>query len=249
MKYKPKSQSVLRLNQYLSKAGITSRRKADELIASGLVKVNNKVVTEMGFKVYPKDYVEFQGNHILPEKFSYLLLNKSKGYITTVHDEKNRKTVLDLIQDATIPHVYPVGRLDRNTTGVLLLTNDGNLSNLLIHPSSEVPKIYSVKLNKSLSINDLNKLLSGIILEDGEFKADDLAYTHNTDHSLIGIKIHSGKNRIVRRAFELLGYTVEKLDRTSFAGLTKEKLKRGKWRELRKSEVDYLKKAYGKHNL
>lgn len=231
----------IRLNKYISNAGLCSRREADTLITDGKVQVNGKVVTEMGYKVDPADEVMVNGKRIKPEKFVYILLNKPKGYLSTTKDPENRKTVLDLIKGATQERVYPVGRLDRNTTGVLLLTNDGELTNNLIHPSRQISKIYSVKLNNALAKNDFLKIMEGITLEDGPVNVDDLAYTDERDKSEIGIEIHSGKNRVIRRLFESLGYEVVKLDRVMFGLLTKKDLPRGKWRFLNDKEVRQLK--------
>lgn len=234
-------QGLIRLNRYLAMAGICSRREADNYIKAGLVKVNGKVVDELGVKVKKTDTVTFHDKTITPEKKVYILLNKPKGYITTREDEKGRKTVMELVSKLTDERVYPVGRLDRNTTGLLLLTNDGELARKLMHPSSRIEKIYHVELDKNLKSSDLDLIRQeGVELEDGHFKPDDIAYDGpNKRH--VGIKIHSGRNRIVRRMFEALGYTVVKLDRVVFAGLTKKNLPRGFARMLTEKEVAFLK--------
>lgn len=238
----------IRLNKYLAHSGVASRRKADELISQGLVKVNGKTVTEVGQKVTSRDKVEFEGKEVKPERKVYILLNKPKGYITTTDDDKDRRTVMDLIKSASaklkLPYdlrLYPVGRLDRNTTGVLLITNDGDLSLKLTHPSNSMAKVYKATLNKGLSQEHFEALLKGTELEDGNAKIDELAYVDSKDGEVLGIEIHMGKNRIVRRLFEHYGYVVEKLDRMTFAGLTKKDLPRGKWRFLSDKEVRQLK--------
>lgn len=230
----------IRLNKYLSMAGVASRRKADELIQKGLVEVNGKVIKELGTQILPGDKVTFKGKPLSIEKMVYILLNKPKDYITTTKDPQNRKTVMHLLEKATDEKVFPVGRLDRNTTGVLLLTNDGDLAQKLIHPSKKISKIYSVELDKPLTKNDMEKLASGVELEDGLMIADKVAYLEENDKRKIGVEIHSGKNKIVRRLFTTLGYNVEKLDRVSFAGLTKKNLSRGKWRFLAPKEIRML---------
>jgi 23S rRNA pseudouridine2605 synthase len=239
----------VRLNKYIAHAGVASRRGADELIKEGRVKVNGEVVTEMGYKVKLKDDVEFDGKSLSLERKYYLLLNKPKDFITTVSDERDRKTVMDLIRSAytqmkTIkrPRLYPVGRLDRNTTGVLLITNDGELAQKLTHPSSEVRKVYHVLLDKKLMKEDFDKIAEGgVVLEDGIAEVDIIAYPNPKNKAEIGLEIHTGKNRFVRRIFESLGYDIEKLDRVSFAGLTKKDLPRGRWRFLQEDEVRLLK--------
>ena len=237
----PVSDGTMRLNKYIAHAGIASRREADELIKIGAVSVNGEVITEMGYKVKPTDKIQFNGETIKPEKKVYVLLNKPKNFITTTDDEKGRKTVMELVQKSTPVRIYPVGRLDRNTTGVLLFTNDGDLSKKLTHPKHKVEKLYQVKLNKNLKSSDLEKIREGLKLEDGHILVDEISYIKGAPHNEIGIKIHSGRNRIVRRIFEHLGYDVIKLDRVLFAGLTKKDLKRGHWRHLTKKEVDFLK--------
>ena len=230
----------IRLNKYLANAGVCSRREADEFITSGAVKVNGEVVTELGTKVKRSDEVLFNENPVSIEKKVYILLNKPKDYVTTSDDPQQRKTVMDLVKDACPERIYPVGRLDRNTTGVLLLTNDGELASKLTHPKFLKKKVYHVFLDKNVSTEDLQKIADGIELEDGEVHADSIEYADEHDHSQVGIEIHSGRNRIVRRIFESLGYRVVKLDRVQFAGLTKKNLRRGDWRFLTEKEVDML---------
>ncbi len=231
---------LIRLNRYISNAGIASRRDADELIASGQITVNGKEITEMGYKVKPSDVVKYGKKILNREKLVYLLLNKPKDFITTTEDPNERKTVMDLVANACEERVYPVGRLDRNTTGLLLLTNDGELAEKLSHPSNEIRKIYQVELDKPISTEHFDAIKEGIDLEDGFIKADDLALV-TPDAEVVGIEIHSGKNRIVRRIFEHFGYEVLKLDRTTYAGLNKKDLPRGKWRFLTEKEVIRLK--------
>ena len=230
----------LRLNKFLANAGICSRREADEFIQAGVVTVNGEVVTELGTKVLRTDNVMFHDQPVKIEKKVYVLLNKPKDYVTTSDDPQQRKTVMDLVKNACPERIYPVGRLDRNTTGVLLLTNDGDLASKLTHPKFLKKKIYHVFLDKNVTAHDLQQIAEGIQLEDGVIKADDIQYASPTDKKQVGIEIHSGKNRIVRRIFESLGYRVQKLDRVQFAGLTKKNLKRGDWRYLTEEEVDRL---------
>ena len=230
----------IRLNKYISNAGVCSRREADTLIESGSVTVNGVVVTEMGSKVLPTDEVRFGDKILQREKPVYLVLNKPKDFITTTDDEKDRKHVLQLVKGACKERVYPVGRLDKNTTGLLLFTNDGDLTKKLTHPKHEVRKVYYAELDKNLSLSDFDLIVNGLELEDGEIKVDDLAYVGATKKE-IGITIHSGRNRIVRRIFEHLGYDVVKLDRVVFAGLTKKDLPRGEWRFLTSAEINILK--------
>ena len=230
----------LRLNKYLANAGVCSRREADEFIQAGVVTVNGQVVTELGTKILRTDEVRFHDQPVSIEKKVYVLLNKPKDYVTTSDDPQQRKTVMDLVKNACTERIYPVGRLDRNTTGVLLLTNDGDMASKLTHPRYLKKKIYHVFLDKACAAHDLQQIAEGIQLEDGEIKADDVQYAHPTDKKQIGIEIHSGRNRIVRRIFESLGYKVLKLDRVQFAGLTKKNLKRGDWRYLTEEEVDRL---------
>lgn len=230
------------LNKYLAHSGVCSRRDAADVVRSGKVKVNGQVITEPGHKVTMKDDVRVGPKKVYPTKdLVYILLNKPKDYLTTTDDPQKRKTVLDLIQQATIERVYPVGRLDRNTSGVLLLTNDGDLAQKLTHPSNEVKKIYAVTLDKSLTKEHFDAILKGVPLEDGMAHVDVLAYTDNADKTQVGVEIHSGRNRIVRRIFEHFGYDVRNLDRVMFAGLTKKNVNRGKWRFLTEKEVRDLK--------
>ncbi len=231
----------MRLNKYIAASGICSRREADQLISAGLVKVNGNTVTELGTKVSPGDDVRYNGERMRTEKKVYLLLNKPKDYVTTTRDPKERKTVMALIKDACHERIYPVGRLDRNTTGVLLFTNDGELAKKLTHPGYHKKKIYHVFLDKSFSAGDFKTLAAGIRLEDGPVQPDAISYASNEHKREVGLEIHSGRNRIVRRMFEALGYRVNKLDRVYFAGLTKKNLPRGKWRFLTEKEISSLK--------
>lgn len=231
----------IRLNKYIANAGVCSRREADTFIAAGMVSVNGKPVTELGIKVKPEDDVRFDGRRIYPEKKVYLLLNKPKDFVTTTDDPHADKIVMDLIKDACTERIYPVGRLDRATTGVLLFTNDGDLSKKLTHPSHRMKKIYQVTLDQPVTANHLQQIADGVELEDGHVHADAISYLNQQDKNEIGIEIHSGKNRIVRRIFEHLGYKVRKLDRVYFAGLTKKSLPRGKWRLLSEKEIQFLK--------
>ena len=230
----------IRLNKYMSNAGLCSRREADELITQGKVKVNGVVVTELGTKIKRNDVVECDDKVVTPERKCYVLLNKPKDCVTTSSDPKGRTTVLDIVKNACTERIYPVGRLDRNTTGVLLLTNDGDLASKLTHPKFVKKKIYHVWTDKDISEEDMQRIADGIELEDGEIHADAISYVNDTDRNQAGIEIHSGRNRIVRRIFESLGYRVVKLDRVYFAGLTKKNLPRGKWRYLTQEEVNYL---------
>ena len=230
------------VNKYIAHSGICSRRDAAELVKKGEVTINGKVVIDPGTKILEGDIVIVNGKKVVPTKsFVYILLNKPKDYITTTEDPQGRKTVLDLIRKATTERVYPIGRLDRNTSGVLLFTNDGDLAQTLSHPKHEIKKIYEVKLDKDLAKNDFEQLLNGITLEDGFIAPDALAYADDMDKSVIGIEIHSGRNRIVRRIFEKLGYDVKGLDRVMYAGLTKKNVQRGKWRLLSEKEIRILK--------
>lgn len=230
----------VRLNKYLANAGICSRHEADEFIQAGVVSVNGQVVTELGTKVLRTDDIRFHDQKVSMEKKVYVLLNKPKDCVTTSDDPQQRKTVMDLVKNACPERIYPVGRLDRNTTGVLLLTNDGDLASKLTHPKFLKKKIYHVFLDKKVTAHDMQQIATGITLEDGEVHADAIEYASATDKSQVGIEIHSGKNRIVRRIFESLGYRVVKLDRVLFAGLTKKNLRRGDWRFLTEKEVDML---------
>jgi 23S rRNA pseudouridine2605 synthase len=235
-------ENLVRLNKYLANAGLCSRREADAYIAAGVVKVNGEIITQLGYKISPGDKVQFGGNAVHKEKSVYILLNKPKGYITTCDDPQERDTVLDLIHGVS-ERVYPVGRLDRNTSGLLLLTNDGDLAKTLMHPKYNVAKIYNAVLDKPLSVEDFEKIKKGIGLEDGFIKVDEIAYVDGGESNReIGIEIHSGKNRIIRRIFESLGYSVDKLDRVLYASLTKKNLPRGKWRFLEENEVRMLKR-------
>jgi 23S rRNA pseudouridine2605 synthase len=236
------STNLMPLNKYLAHCGVCSRRDAVELIKKGEVKVNNTVILEPAFKVSEKDEIIYNNKKLFVTKnLVYILLNKPKDYITTTDDPQGRKTVLQLTKNATTERIYPIGRLDRNTSGVLLLTNDGELTQKLSHPSYEVTKLYEAKLDKPLSKTDFEKILSGVKLEDGEIKADSLGYVDAKDKSVIGIEIHSGRNRVVRRIFEHLGYDVKGLDRVMYATLTKKNVERGKWRFLSEKEIRILK--------
>ena len=242
IKYKENADPTapIRLNKYLANAGVCSRREADEFIQAGVVKVNGELVTELGTKITRADEVMFNDQTVSLESKVYVVLNKPKGFVTTTDDPENRKTVMDLVKAACKERIYPVGRLDRATTGVLLLTNDGDLASKLTHPKYEKRKIYQVWLDKPVAMEHMQAIADGIELEDGEIHADAISYVTEEDLSQIGIEIHSGKNRVVRRIFEKLGYRVLKLDRVYFAGLTKKNLSRGKWRYLSEKEVNML---------
>ncbi|WP_346855147.1 pseudouridine synthase [uncultured Draconibacterium sp.] len=240
-KLKTVSAEGMRLNRFVANAGVCSRREADTYIEAGMVTINGKQVTEMGMRVMPGDEVRFDGRKLDAEKKVYLLLNKPKDYVTTTDDPHADKIVMDLIKDACTERVYPVGRLDRNTTGLLLFTNDGDLSKKLTHPSHNKKKIYQVTLDKPVTKAHLEMIADGIELEDGPIAADAISYTKQEDKTEVGIEIHSGKNRIVRRIFEHFGYKVRKLDRVLFAGLTKKNLPRGKYRFLTEKEIQFLK--------
>jgi 23S rRNA pseudouridine2605 synthase len=231
----------LRLNRYLANAGVCSRREADKYIESGCVTVNGKIVSELGVKVSLSDDVKFNGQSLNPQRKVYLLLNKPKGFVTTTDDPQERKTVMDLISKACSERIYPVGRLDKETSGVLLFTNDGDLSKKLTHPSHQKKKIYHVFLDKPLTKAHLLEIAHGIELEDGLISADSINYSNEDDKREIGIEIHSGRNRIVRRIFAHFGYEVKKLDRVYFVGLTKKNLPRGRWRFLTQTEINQLK--------
>ncbi len=237
----PDPNEQIRLNKFMANAGICSRREADEFIQQGLVKVNGNVVTELGTKITHSDVVEYDEKVVALESKCYILLNKPKDCVTTSDDPNGRTTVMDLVKGACTERIYPVGRLDRNTTGVLLLTNDGDLASKLTHPKYIKKKIYHVWTDKDVSEDDMQRIADGIELEDGEIHADAISYATDTDRNQIGIEIHSGRNRIVRRIFESLGYHVTKLDRVYFAGLTKKNLPRGRWRYLTQEEVNFLK--------
>ena len=237
----PDVNEQIRLNKFLANAGLCSRREADEFIQQGLVKVNGNVVTELGTKIGHADIVEYNDKPVVLESKCYILLNKPKDCVTTSDDPNGRTTVLDLVKGACEERIYPVGRLDRNTTGVLLLTNDGDLASKLTHPKYVKKKIYHVWTDKDIAEEDMQRIADGIELEDGEIHADAISYVTDTDRNQAGIEIHSGRNRIVRRIFESLGYHVTKLDRVYFAGLTKKNLPRGRWRYLTQEEVNFLK--------
>jgi len=232
---------LIRLNKYLAHSGVCSRREADTFIQAGVVTVNGEVITELGVKVSATDKVQFEGQTLHREKLVYVLLNKPKGFITSMDDPFDRKTVMSLVENAVKERIYPVGRLDRNTTGLLLFTNDGQLAKKLTHPSHRIKKIYHVTLNKPLAKSHFDQILSGIELEDGLIKPDAIAYILEENKKEIGLEIHSGKNRIVRRIFEHFDYVVTRLDRVKFGGLTKKDLPRGKWRFLSPAEVNMLK--------
>jgi len=238
-KNKP-SEGPIRLNKFIADAGVCSRREADKLIAAGEIKINDKVVTELGTKVSKKDKVTYKGKSLRPEKLVYVLLNKPKDFITTTDDPENRRTVMELVKTAADERIYPVGRLDRNTTGLLLFTNDGELAEKLAHPSNQIRKIYKVELDKPIQKNDFLKIEEGLTLEDGSVEVDKLAIVDQKGYTL-GLEIHVGRNRIVRRIFEHLGYEVVKLDRVMYAGLDKLNLPRGKWRPLTEKEIIRLK--------
>jgi 23S rRNA pseudouridine2605 synthase len=230
----------IRLNKFISNSGICSRREADTYIEHGSVTVNGNLVTEMGYKVQANDDVRFDGSSITPEKKKYVLLNKPKNYITTMDDERGRKTVMDLISNAANERIYPVGRLDRMTTGLLLFTNDGELAKKLTHPKHDVKKLYHASLDKKLDLKDLQKLRGEVVIEGKKVFIDAISYVEGQTKTEIGIEIHSGRNRIVRKIFEHVGYKVVKLDRVLFAGLTKKNLPRGRWRELTNQELANL---------
>lgn len=237
----PEIKDVVRLNRFIANSGVCSRREADTLIQAGVVTVNGEVVTELGTKVnIHDDDIRFNGERLKGEEKVYLIMNKPKGYVTTASDPHAEKTVIDLLKGCS-SRVYPVGRLDKNTTGVLLLTNDGEIAERLTHPSYDKKKIYQVSLDRELSEEDYHKILEGVTLTDGDIKADELEFIDANDRRKIGIEIHSGKNRIVRRIFDSLGYNVKALDRVYFAGLTKKGLKKGEWRYLTEGEINILK--------
>jgi 23S rRNA pseudouridine2605 synthase len=230
----------IRLNKFISNSGICSRREADTYIEHGSVTVNGNLVTEMGYKVQPNDDVRFDGTSISPEKKKYVLLNKPKNYITTMDDDRGRKTVMELVSNAANERIYPVGRLDRMTTGLLLFTNDGELAKKLTHPKHDVKKLYHASLDRKLDLKDLQKLRGEVIVEGKKVFIDAISYVEGQTKTEVGIEIHSGRNRIVRKIFEHVGYKVVKLDRVLFAGLTKKNLPRGRWRELTKQELANL---------
>ncbi|HAR19840.1 MAG TPA: ribosomal large subunit pseudouridine synthase B [Cytophagales bacterium] len=237
----PSDESLgIRLNRYIANCGVCARREADNLIQQGEIYVNGKIMTDFSYRVQPGDSVRYGSKLLKREKFVYILLNKPKDFLTTTEDPEGRKSVMDLVKDATNVRLYPVGRLDRNTTGLLLLTNDGDLTDKLMHPSYKAKKIYQVDLDKPFSDTDLQKIRQGVVLEDGPMRADDVEIV-SPDRKRVGIEIHSGRNRIVRRIFEHLGYNIEKLDRVMYAGLTKKDLPRGTWRHLTELEITTLK--------
>jgi 23S rRNA pseudouridine2605 synthase len=233
----------IRLNRFIANSGVCSRREADELIFKGFISVNGKQIRDLGTKVTYSDDVRYKGKKLSAERKVYILMNKPKGFIATVDDPHAEKTVIDLLKDACPERVYPVGRLDKDTTGVLLLTNDGELSGKLTHPRYERKKIYHVFLDKVITKNDLTRLAEGVTLEDGVVTADAVSYADSDDKTQVGIELHSGKNRIIKRMFESLGYKVKKLDRVYFAGLTKKNVARGKWRFLSPKEINMLKRG------
>ena len=242
LKKAPVDDGTIRLNKYVANAGIASRREADELIKTGIVTVNGQVITEMGYKVQPEDEVRFDGRKISSEKNVYFVLNKPKGFISTSKDEKDRKTVMDLMANATTARIFPVGRLDRQTTGVLLFTNDGYLTKKLTHPSHDIKKIYHVTLDKKLTANDLADIKKGVrLIPEGIAVVDAISFIEGRPKNEVGVELHIGWNRVVRRIFQEKGYEVEALDRVSFAGLTKKTLQRGEYRKLTELEVNFLK--------
>ncbi|MDD5571046.1 MAG: pseudouridine synthase [Bacteroidales bacterium] len=236
-----KENDLVRLNKYIANAGICSRREADDLIIAGVIAVNDKTITELGFKISPNDVVKYNGVALKKERNVYVLLNKPKDYITTTDDPQQRNTVMELVRNACKERIYPVGRLDRNTTGLLLFTNDGDLAGKLAHPSGRVKKIYSIELDRALRPLDLEKIRNGIELEEGTIKVDEVYIQHEFGKNFVGLEIHIGWNRVVRRIFEELGYKIYKLDRIYYAGLTKKNLPRGKWRLLTNNEISFLK--------
>ena len=237
----PRTSEGIRLNKYISNSGICSRREADVFIKAGSATVNGKLITEMGYKVLPTDQVRFDGTLINPEQKRYILLNKPKNFITTMEDERGRRTVMELVANASKERIYPVGRLDRNTTGLLLFTNDGEMAKKLTHPKHNIQKIYHAHLDKKLAVNDMHKIADGFILDERKVIVDEISYINDQPKTEVGVKIHSGRNRIVRRIFEHFDYKVIKLDRVIFAGLTKKNLPRGHWRILTEMEVNTLK--------
>jgi len=235
------NEDAIRLNKYLSNAGVCSRREADVLIQTGVVTVNGEIITELGYKIKPDDSVQYDGETINAEKKRYVLLNKPKGFITTMDDPRGRKTVMSLVKKACRERVYPVGRLDRETTGLLLFTNDGDMAKKLTHPRYNASKIYHVETDKPIKREDLEKLVSGVVLEDGKTNCDKASFIEGATEYEAGVELHSGKNRVVRRLFEAIGYKVIKLDRVQFSSLTKKDLPRGMYRHLTEQEVAFLK--------
>jgi len=239
----PAPAELIRLNKFIANSGVCARREADELIKNGHISVNGIKVTDMGVKVKPADTVQYNGKTLTPGKKVYILLNKPKGYVTTVRDPHAEHTVLDLVREATSERIYPVGRLDKATTGVLLLTNDGDLAGKLTHPSYGAKKVYHIFTDKAITKHDMEMIVTGVELDDGTASADAISFPEPDDHTQAGLEIHSGQNRVVRRMFEKLGYRVRKLDRVSFAGLTKKNLQRSQWRHLTDKEVSMLKRG------
>ena len=239
----PAAEELIRLNKFIANSGVCARREADELIKNGHISVNGTKVTDMGVKVKPSDTVQYNGKTLAPGKKVYILLNKPKGYVTTVKDPHAEHTVLELVKDATTERIYPVGRLDKSTTGVLLFTNDGDLAGKLTHPSFGAKKVYHIFTDKAITKHDMEMIVTGVDLDDGKASADAISYPDPDDHTQAGLEIHSGQNRVVRRMFEKLGYRVRKLDRVSFAGLTKKNLQRSQWRHLTDKEVSMLKRG------
>lgn len=239
-------EEAVRLNKFIANSGVCSRRQADELIEKGLIKVNNEVVTNLGVKVKSSDIIEYKGKKLRGEKNIYIVMNKPKDYITTLSDPQNRRTVMDLFKGKVKERIYPVGRLDRNTSGVLLFTNDGDLTKKLTHPSKNIPKLYLATLNKAVVKNDIIKMVDGLELEDGRINVDAAYYYSDDRQDKVYIEIHSGRNRIVRRIFEYLNYEVKNLDRIEFSGINKKDLKRGQWRVLNEKEIGFLKMQVGK---
>lgn len=238
----PQKDEPIRLNRFIARAGVCSRRDADDLISNGEITVNGEVVTEMGVKILPgKDEVIYKGKALIPQKFVYILLNKPKNLITTMQDPMGRRVVLDAIHKATQERVFPIGRMDRNTTGLMLLTNDGEMTSKMTHPNQKIKKLYQARLDKPLHKEDLQLLLDGVDLEDGMVRVENISYVNDKPRNFIGVEVHTGKNRIVKRMFEHLGYHVMALDRVMFGPLTKKGLPRGKWRKLEDREVGWLK--------
>ncbi len=244
-----KNDEFIRLNKFIANSGVCSRREADELIKSGKITVNGEVVKELGTKIKPGDEVIYNGKRLKGEKNVYIVMNKPKNYITTTDDPKHRKTVMDLFQGKVKERIYPVGRLDRNTTGVLLFTNDGELAKKLTHPSSNIPKVYVVTLDKPVTKSYMNQLVDGIELEDGVAAADAVYYFAPNRQDKVVLEIHSGRNRVIRRMFEHMNFEVKNLDRIEFAGITKKDLKRGQWRYLSEKEVGFLMMLAGKQKF
>ncbi len=244
-----KDDGLIRLNKFIANSGLCSRRKADEYIKAGYITVNGKKITEMGYKVRPTDDIRYRGRKLKGERNVYIIMNKPKDVITSVYDPQGRRTVIDLLGGKVRERVYPVGRLDRNTTGVLLITNDGELTRKLTHPSSRIPKVYIVTVDRKVSKGNLAKMVEGIELEDGWINADAAYYVDQNDRTKIAIEIHSGRNRIVRRIMESMGFKVKRLDRIKFGPLTKRDVPRGQWRYLTTKEIGYLKMLVGQQKI